>query len=85
MNKIVFVLASLFLLSSCKKDKYEQVPLPIGGIVSANEEYPGGINNTVFDFSVNAFGHVSPSITGLEELNFFVGNSFFNQKANLGR
>lgn len=79
MNKIVFVLASLFLLSSCKKDKYEQVPLPIGGIVSANEEYPGGINNTVFDFSVNAFGHVSPSITGLEELNFFVGNSFFNQ------
>ena len=44
-----------------------------------SEEYPGGTKNTVFDISENAFGHVSPGVTGLQELNFFVGNSFFNQ------
>ncbi|MBL4669241.1 MAG: c-type cytochrome [Flavobacteriales bacterium] len=65
----------LVLFSSCQKDE------TVGGsfFYDESEEYPGGEKNTVFDFSPNAFGHVSPAITGLQELNFFVGNSFFNQ------
>lgn len=43
------------------------------------EEIAGGTSNTVFDQSENAFGFVSPGLSGNDELLFFVGNSFFNQ------
>ncbi|MEM7038206.1 MAG: di-heme oxidoredictase family protein, partial [Bacteroidota bacterium] len=42
------------------------------------EELSGG-QVTVFDKGPNAFGHQAPGLTGLDELEFFVGNSFFNQ------
>lgn len=42
------------------------------------EELSAG-QGTVFDQSVNAFGHQIPGLSGNDELLFFVGNSFFNQ------
>lgn len=42
------------------------------------EELSGGAA-TVFDQSPNAFGLQVPGLVGLQELEFFVGNSFFNQ------
>jgi CxxC motif-containing protein (DUF1111 family) len=77
---IIVIISIFFLLSCSKKEDYESVDaVAATSIYDESEEYPGGNNNTTFDFSPNAFGHVSPAITGLQELNFFVGNSFFNQ------
>ncbi len=42
------------------------------------EELSGG-QVTVFDVGPNAFGQQAPALAGLQELEFYVGNSFFNQ------
>ena len=69
----IFILAPLFLflISSCRE--VDPFPDPEPG-----EELSGG-QVTVFDAGPNAFGHQAPGLTGLDELEFFVGNSFFNQ------
>lgn len=40
--------------------------------------YPGG-GTSVNDFSPTAFSQVNPALKGKDELDFFVGDSFFNQ------
>lgn len=40
--------------------------------------FPGG-QATVFNTTPNAFSHASPGLERMQELFFFVGNSFFNQ------
>ena len=47
--------------------------------ITPYEELSGGVNGTVYDQSVNAFGHQMPGMVGDGELLFFVGNSFFRQ------
>lgn len=42
------------------------------------EDMPGG-ELTVWDGGPNSFGHPAPALGGMDELEFFVGNSFFNQ------
>ncbi|MEZ4937517.1 MAG: di-heme oxidoredictase family protein [Crocinitomicaceae bacterium] len=56
-------------LNSCKKDSISE---------PQEDERLGG-DLTVYDFSTNAFSLPAPALGGLDELHFFVGNSFFNQ------
>lgn len=67
----IFILAVFLLFGSCRKIEpfYEAEPGEhlSGGQVSVNDAGP------------NAFGHSAPGLEGLDELEFFVGNSFFNQ------
>ena len=68
-----FILA-IFSVFGCKKDSES---------ILKNEELDYSFllagNNTIFNQSVNAFSFPDPSLTGMDELNFFVGNSFFNK------
>jgi CxxC motif-containing protein (DUF1111 family) len=59
------------LLSGCRKE---------ADVLQAEsgEEFSGG-NGTVFDISPNAFSQQIPGLTSDDGLQFFVGNSFFNQ------
>lgn len=59
------------ILISCQKDNNKLIP-------ENGEELSAGAL-TVFDESPNAFGNPIRTLSGLDELNFFVGNSFFNQ------
>ncbi|MEM0999513.1 MAG: di-heme oxidoredictase family protein [Bacteroidota bacterium] len=47
-------------------------------LIEEGEQLPGG-QVSINDIGPNAFGHQAPGLTGLAELEFFVGNSFFNQ------
>lgn len=64
---------------SCKKDKGINEP-PTGGssLYEDGEEYSAGIR-TVIDQSSLAFSYQIPGLNAQEKLDFFVGNSFFNQ------
>jgi CxxC motif-containing protein (DUF1111 family) len=77
MKKYFLFIFYISFFLSCSKEDLDQVVVPVE--IDKNEEYPGGLNNTVLDFSPNAFGHQSPGLSGMQELNFAVGNSFFNQ------
>lgn len=66
------------LVFACKKDTSD--PPAFNSLTAEQgEEYSGGSQNTVFDVSTNAFSFSSPGLKGNDELNFFVGNSFFKQ------
>lgn len=69
-----FFLTVFSFLYSCKKDDVT--------VEKKEEEIDYSFllagNNTVFIESSNAFSLPDPGLTGLDELNFFVGNSFFN-------
>lgn len=72
MKKYIGLLgALLLLLNACTKDKKLLKSEP-------NENLSGG-QCTTFDVGPNAFTHPIDNLTGLDELYFFVGNSFFNQ------
>lgn len=62
--------AVLVSLTGCRKEPLTET--------EEGEELSGG-QVTVFDQSPNAFGHPAAGLQGLDELEFFVGNSFFNQ------
>lgn len=74
-----FVFASIvltfvsFVSYRCKKDTFTASPFKGEGI------YSGGQNGTVMDASQNAFGLQVNGLTDQQKLDFFVGNSFFNQ------
>jgi CxxC motif-containing protein (DUF1111 family) len=74
------VLFSLIVFVSCKKDPQVN-PLPSEdgfGVYEDGEEYSAGIR-TVNDQSSLAFSYQIPGLNPQEKLDFFVGNSFFNQ------
>ncbi len=50
----------------------------IGLLPEDGEEFSGG-QTTIFDISPNAFGFQAPNLNDEESLDFFVGNSLFNQ------
>lgn len=58
-------------LLSCKKEN--ELPIDEG------EQFSGGVLGTVNDATINAFSLSMPGISSQQELDFFVGNSFFNQ------
>lgn len=63
---LVFLLGMLY---SCRKDLDSYAP----------EKLSGGVNGTVNDQSENAFTRQMNGMSDQQELDFFVGNSFFNQ------
>ncbi|MCP4443110.1 MAG: c-type cytochrome [Aureispira sp.] len=72
-NQIVFNTILCFCLaafSGCVKENTL--------VAEEGEEYAGG-ETTVFNTSRNAFSFQAPNLDGMEELEFFSGNSFFNQ------
>lgn len=66
----------LFVLSisACTKDV---VPIENQDVIS--ESHLLGGDNTIFDDTPNAFSFQNPGLKGMEELEFYVGNSFFKQ------
>lgn len=74
------ILVLLVALVACKKDP-EVTPLPSQDgfdVYEEGEEYSAGIR-TVNDQSSLAFSYQIPGLNPQEKLDFFVGNSFFNQ------
>lgn len=65
------MVAFILLFAGCRDADLPLEPEP-------GEELSGG-NATVFDHSPNAFGNQMPGVSGIQELEFFVGNSFFKQ------
>lgn len=70
----IIILLYTFILS-CKKDKATD---PRIADYEPGEELPGG-EQTGGNHSENAFSFAIPGLVGGDELNFFVGDSFFNQ------
>lgn len=71
-NTITTLLLAAIALSCSNDDNY------ISQNLDANEQFSGG-ETTTFDFSSNAFSLQAPNINTEQGLNFFVGNSLFNQ------
>lgn len=72
MKKRFFVVLIIFItIASCKKDA-------ISGY-EHNLNPNLGANSTIADVSPLAFSHASPTLSGDDELQFFVGNSLFNK------
>jgi CxxC motif-containing protein (DUF1111 family) len=63
-----------FTVISCTKDEVTEISLN-----KVNYDQFLGGNNSIINSSENAFSFPSPGLTGMDELNFFVGNSFFNK------
>lgn len=72
MSKYLVITTALILLIIACKKSTDQLE------ADENEEFSGGLQ-TVFNQSSTAFSLPSPGLTGLDELYFFTGNSFFNQ------
>lgn len=71
------MLIVLFLIG-CNKDN-ESPEEPQLLVAEEGEELSAGPFNTIFSTSTQSFGFPSPGLSGLEELFFFTGNSFFTQ------
>lgn len=75
-TKYLFIISLvLTVCTSCTKDTDDEY---VGLLPETGEEFSGG-QATIFDISQNAFGFQAPNLTNEEGLNFFVGNSLFNQ------
>jgi CxxC motif-containing protein (DUF1111 family) len=68
---LLFSLLGCLLLCSCSKEKKL--------LKAEKNEHLSGGGATTYDTGPNAFTHPIEQLKGLDELNFFVGNSFFNQ------
>lgn len=81
-KKYVYLAAMLaggvMFMHACKKDTQQVTPVEEYK-AEEGEELSGGKENTVFDISTNAFSFSSPGLKGNDELEFFVGNSFFKE------
>lgn len=82
-NKISVILGIALLyiaisVISCKKDEENTDCTPLLS-AEEGEANSGGLLNTVFDNSSNAFGFQASGLDNYQELLFFVGNSFFKQ------
>lgn len=79
MKKRYLFIVLIFFLISCKKD--QKIDSSVTGGSSAyeeGEEYSAGIR-TINDQSSLAFSYELSGLNAQEKLDFFVGNSFFNQ------
>ncbi len=79
MKPNYFLLVIIFWLASCKKDTITESPATQDLVgYEEGEELSAGIR-TVNDQSNLAFSYQLSGLNPQEKLNFFVGNSFFNQ------
>lgn len=69
------LLTGMWGVFSCKKEKGTAGNL---AAIEPGEQLSGGENGTVNDVSTNAFGHQVGGLSSAQQLDFFVGNSFFN-------
>jgi CxxC motif-containing protein (DUF1111 family) len=69
---ILITLVAIIILSCSKDDGY------VSQNLNSNEQFSGG-ETTTFDFSSNAFSLQAPNISTSQGLDFFIGNSLFNQ------
>jgi len=67
----IFFLASIFL--ACKKDNL------FTGNGEISPVLPAGVNGTIYDETSYAFSYKIKGMSADQNLDFFVGNSFFNQ------
>lgn len=74
MKNIFSIVLLISTLLSCSKDDETYIPQEI----DPNEQFSGG-ETTTFDFSQNAFSIQATNLNNQEGLDFFVGNSLFNQ------
>ncbi len=74
IKPILIILLIGVNLAGCKTDDNDYIAL----VPDSREEFSGGLA-TIFDVSPNAFGFQAPNLTSEEGLDFFVGNSLFNQ------
>ena len=73
------LLLVFMLFISCKKDNIKEPTTTVGSLgYEIGEEFSAGIR-TVNDQSSLAFSYQLPGLNAQEKLDFFVGNSFFNQ------
>lgn len=75
---IAILLLSLIALSACGTVQIEPNAPPTNDYLEAGEELSGGLT-TIFNTTPNAFAQPAPGLERMQELHFFVGNSFFNQ------
>lgn len=73
MRKNAALVACVIGLVSCSTEQD-----PFEDLKEIGEEMMGG-DATVFDLSVNAFGHAAPNLTGTKDLEFVTGNAFFKR------
>lgn len=73
-SSFLFLTILSLLFAGCSNDDSGY----IGLLPEEGEEFSGG-ETTVFDISQNAFGFQAPNLNNEEGLDFFVGNSLFNQ------
>lgn len=74
MKKIFFTIIFTSIIISCSNDDEAYISQQL----DVNEQFSGG-ETTIFDFSSNAFSLQAPNISTAQGLDFFVGNSLFNQ------
>ncbi len=79
MKQNYLFIALFFSLVACKKDQKTEPSITVGSSAyEEGEEYSAGIR-TVNDQSSLAFSYQLSGLNTQEKLDFFVGNSFFNQ------
>ncbi len=79
MKQNYLFIALIFSLVSCKKDQKTEPSITVGSSAyEEGEEFSAGIR-TVNDQSSLAFSYQLSGLNAQEKLDFFVGNSFFNQ------
>ncbi|MCB0397643.1 MAG: thiol oxidoreductase [Flavobacteriales bacterium] len=66
------------VIHACTKDPHLDLSRNGNGEYEEGEELSAGVR-TIFDESALAFNYQIPGVAGDEKLDFFVGNSFFNQ------
>lgn len=73
MKQILQLVVCCALLLACQdpEDDYKAV-------LEAGEQFAGGEASSD-DFSMNAFGHAAPNISGIKQMEFVTGNSFFRR------
>jgi CxxC motif-containing protein (DUF1111 family) len=71
IKRLTIVSLMVLAIASCNKDA-------ISGFEHSLNPNLGG-NNTIIDVSPLAYSHQNPTVSGDDELQFFVGNSLFNK------
>lgn len=72
LMKYITLVLTLAICSACGDSE------EVNDILEEGEQFSGGIA-TVADVSINAFSNPAPNLTGDRDLQFVVGNSFFNR------
>ncbi len=81
VNTICILVGMILISTGCQVDETPVETEVVGQydeLLEENEELSGG-QTTIFNTTPNAFAQPAPGLQGMDELLFFVGNSFFNQ------